>query len=263
MVSGRLFDPRFNYAAGVFQHDGENARSGKIVGGDETGVMRVTAAPFRRPGASLLDQFEVGAAFAVSALSNESELPNGLRGRTMVSRYVFFEPVFVNGRRQRFEVDVDWTWESVGLRAEYTDVRDTREGQGFGNDDLPVARGRSWYVSGAYLLTGENKNRPVNPRREFIRDGIGAMGAVEVVGRYERLWFDSLGGQDEAFRHPRAETILPNGDGALTVGVNWYLNRWAKVQLQGVREHLQDADRNPVAGDNAFWSTMGRLQFVF
>jgi phosphate-selective porin len=180
-----------------------------------------------------------------------------------VSRYVFFEPVFVEGRRQRVEVDVDWTWEGLGLRAEYTDVRDTRENQGFGNDDLPAARGRAWYVSGAYVLTGERKNRPVNPRREFVRDGLSALGAVELVGRYERLRFDSAGGQDEAFRHPRAEHILPNSDGALTVGANWYLNRWAKFQLQSVREHLQDPERNPVSDDDAFWSTMSRIQFVF
>jgi phosphate-selective porin OprO/OprP len=263
MVSGRPFGTRFTYAAGVFQHDGENARTGKIVGADETGVVRVTYAPFRRPGASVLDQLEVGAALAVSKLANESELPNGLRGRTVVSRYVFFEPVFVNGRRQRFEVDADWTWEGLGVRAEYAEVRDTRTDQGLDNDDLPAARGRAWYVSGAYVLTGERKNRPVNPRREFIRDGIKAGGAVEAVGRYEQLRFDSAGGQDLAFRHPRAENILPNTDGALTLGVNWYVNRWVKFQVQGVREHLQDPERNPVPGKDAFWNSLSRLQFVF
>lgn len=262
MVSGRLFGPKWNYSAGVFRHDGDNARSGKIAGADETGAVRVTVAPFRRQGASLLDQLEIGSAFAVSALSSDPELPNGLRGRTMVSRYLFFEPVYVNGRRQRFEVDVDWTWEALGVRAEYTDVRDTRDGQGFRDNDLPAARARSWYVSGAYVLTGENKNRPVNPRREFIRDGIAAAGALEVVGRYERLRFDSGKGQDEPFRHPRAETILPNSDRALTLGVNWYINRWAKVQLHGVREHLEDEERNPVPDDEAFWNALLRLQFA-
>ena len=53
-----------------------------------------------------------------------------------MSHYVFFEPVFVKGQRRRFEADVDWTWESIGVRAEYTDVRDTRDGQGFLDNDL-------------------------------------------------------------------------------------------------------------------------------
>ena len=78
----------------------------------------------------------------------------------------------------------------------------------------------------------------------------------------QRLWFDSRGGQDEAFRHPRAETILPNGNSALTIGLNWYINRWAKVQLHGVREHPEDPERSPVPDDEAFWNAMLRLQFT-
>lgn len=250
---------RFNYSGGWFRHDGDNARSTRIRGADGTTAVRATFAPFRRQGQSVLDQLEFGSSVAVSALSNESELPNGLRGRTVMSQYVFFEPVFVDGRRQRVDVDVDWTWESLGVRAEYTDARDSRNGQGFGDNDLPQARARSWYVSGAYVVTGERKNRPVNPRNDVARGGVGA---VEIVGRYERLWFDSDGGLDEAFRHPRAETILPSGDRILTLGVNWYLNRWAKVQLNSFRERLEDPERSPVPDGAAFWNTMLRLQFT-
>jgi len=106
MVYGDAADNRINYWAGAFKQDGENARSGRIVGANETGAVRATVAPFRRPGRSLLDQLEIGSALAMSALSNdESVLPNGLRGRTTMSRYVFFEPVFVDGRRQRFEIE--------------------------------------------------------------------------------------------------------------------------------------------------------------
>ena len=260
MVYGDAASNKVNYWVGGFRHDGENARSGRIDGGDETGAVRATVAPFRHPGRSVLDQLEIGSAFALTALSNESALPNGLRGRTTMSQYVFFEPVFVDGQRRRLEVDADWTFESVGFRAEYTDVRDTRRGQGFGDNDLPEARARSWYVSGAYVLTGERKNRPVNPRREFARGGIGAL---ELVGRYERIWFDSAGGQDEAFRHPRAETILASGNRVLTSGVNWYVNQWAKLQFQGVREQLEDPERNPVAGGAPFWSGMMRVQVAF
>jgi phosphate-selective porin OprO/OprP len=257
MVFGRVLGEKLDYSGGVFRQDGENARSARIQGADKTGAARVTIAPFRRPGSSLLDQLEIGSAVAVSALSGASELPNGLRGRTMLSRYVFFEPVFVNGQRRRFEVDADWTWESVGLRSEYTLVHDSRTRQGLGDDDLPTARARAWYVSGAYVLTGERKNRPVEPRRAFARGGIGA---VEVVGRYERLWFDGTGGRDVPFRHPRAETILPSGDRAATVGVNWYANRWVKLQFQGVREQLEDPERSPLLDNASFWSTMIRLQ---
>jgi phosphate-selective porin len=259
MVSGRFFDEKLTYSAGMFRHDGDNARSRNAVGADGTGAFRVTVAPFQRPGESLLDQLEIGSAFTVSALANDAQLPNGLRGRTLVSRYVFFEPVFVDGRRHRYEIDADWRWERVGARAEFIETRDSRRGQGLLDDDLPPSRARAWYISGAYVITGEEKNWPVTPRAEVARGGAGA---VEVVGRYERLWFDSAGGTDEPFRHPRAETILPSGNRALTTGVNWYLNRWVKLQLHAIREELEDPERNPRPDGAPFWSTILRVNCV-
>jgi phosphate-selective porin OprO/OprP len=256
MVHGDVGN-RFSYWTGVFRQDGDNARSERILGADETGAARVLVAPFRIQGQSLLDQLEIGVSGTFSRLSNDSELPNGLRGRSLMSRYVFFEPLFVNGRRQRLGVDVEWRWESFGARAELMDVRDTRTGQGFFDNDLPTARARAWYVSGAWVLTGEEKNWPVTPRGEL---GRGGAGAVELVARYERMRFDGLGGDDDAFRHPRAETILPSGDRISTIGVNWYANRWIKLQLQGAHEQLEDPERHPRADGAAFWNAVFRVQ---
>ena len=257
MLYGELGGGRFDYAVGGFRHDGDNARSRRIAGADETGAARFRAAPFQREGASLLDQLELGAAVTMSALANPTELPNGLRGRSVMSKYEFFEPLFVHGRRQRYEVDAEWRWRRVGARAEYMDVRDTRDGQGFLNNDLPPARARSWFVSGAYVITGERKNWPVTPRGEV---GRGGFGAVEVVGRYERLRFDGPGGADEAFRHPRAETILPSGERAVTWGSNWSVNRVVKVQLHALRDQLDDPERHPRPDGAAFWNAAFRLQ---
>jgi phosphate-selective porin len=138
-------------------------------------------------------------------------------------------------------------------------VSDDRKQQGIGDEDLPNARGRSWYVSGTYLLTGESKKRPVKPDGDFL---MGGWGALELTGRYERLWFDSAGGTDDPFRSPRTETIFPEGNRALTLGVNWTLNRFMKVQFNGIREHVEDNERNPVPNGAAFWSRVVRLQFV-
>jgi phosphate-selective porin OprO/OprP len=251
-VHGRFFGRDFNYWAGVFRQDGENARSQRIRGADETVAARVTVRPFTLR-AARFDRAEIGGAFTVSALDNVSVLPNGLRGRTVMSRYMYYEPVFVTGRRRRFEADFDWNTGPFGVRAEYTHVGDDRERQGFADEDLPDARARAWYVSGSWVVTGEDKERPVEPRR--------ALGAVEIVGRYERLWFDSVDAIPGAgFSNPRAEVILPSGNRVLTLGVNWYLNRWAKLQLQAMREHPLDAERNPLLRDAAFWSPVFRLQ---
>ena len=252
MVHGRFFDRGLNYWGGVFRQDGENARSSKIEGADETVAFRVTGTPFRAFKSANLDKAEVGGAVTVSTLSDASVLPNGLRGRSVMSQYVFFEPVFVKGQRRRFEVDGDWSAGPFGARAEYTQVNDTRENQGLADQALPDARARAWYVSGSWVMTGDKKERPVVPKHK--------MGAVEIVGRYERFWFDSTGGREPALRNPRAELILPSGERVLSLGVNWYITRWVRLQMQTMREQPQDPERSPVAGGAAFWSPVFRFQ---
>jgi phosphate-selective porin len=172
---------------------------------------------------------------------------------------VFYEPVFVKGRRRRWEADVDWSAGPASARAEYTLVRDRREQQSIVNTDLADARARAWYVSGTWVVTGEDKVRPLKAAAPLLQGGIGA---IEVAVRYERLWFDSVDRVDPPFRNSRAETIFATGEKALTLGVNWTLNRFAKIQVNAIREHVEDRERNPVLNGAAFWSRVIRLQFV-
>jgi phosphate-selective porin len=259
-VHGRFFKRGLNYWAGVFQHDGDNARSKKIQGGDTTGAFRVTGAPLRAAGGAF-ENLEIGSAYTVSKLTDDSFRPNGLRGRTLLTQDTFFEPVYVKGKRYRWEADADWSLGPASARAEYTLVLDNRKGQGLSGEDLPDARARSWYVTGTWLLTGEDKKRPVKPDEDFLQGGIGA---VEVAVRFERMWFDGLG-SGQGYRSPRAEFLLEEGEKALTVGVNWTLNRFIKLQVNGIRERLDNPA--PSLPENfptgAFWNKVARLQFVF
>lgn len=263
MVHGRFFKRGLSYWTGVFRHDGDNARSKRIRGGDQTLAARVSGTPLRTLNKAVFGRLELGAAVAVSALSDDWFGPNGLRGRTLLTHDTFYEPVYVNGQRRRWETDVDWTIGPASARSEFTWATDDRLRQGIGDEDLPAARARSWYVSGSWLLTGEPKTRPVKPANDFLQGGIGA---VEVTGRYERLWFDSVGGPGAnvagvASRQPRAEQIMASGERALTIGVNWTLNRWIRVQVSGIRERVEDVDRSPVANGAAFWNRVIRFQF--
>ena len=259
MVHGRFFKRGLSYWAGVFKHDGDNARSKRIQGGDGTFAGRVSATPFRRVTSSPLAAMEIGTAFTVSKLSDDSFRPNGLRGRTVMTQDTFYEPVYVKGQRRRWEADVDWAVGPASARAEFTIVKDDREQQSIGNTDLTDARARSWYVSGSWVLTGEDKVRPLKAAEPFAQGGIGA---IEVAARYERLWFDSVGGSEPPFRNSRAETIFGTGERVLTLGVNWTLNRFARIQVNGIREHVDDPERSPVPNGAAFWSRIIRLQFV-
>jgi phosphate-selective porin len=86
---------------------------------------------------------------------------------------------------------------------------------------------------------------------------------VEVAGRFERLWYDSVGDSlAPPLRNPRAENILATGDRVLTLGVNWTLNRFIKLQVNAIRERVEDLERSPVADGAAVWSRVLRVQFV-
>ncbi len=147
----------------------------------------------------------------------------------------------------------------VSARAEYNWLLDDRLQQGIANQDLPAARMQAWYVAGTWLLTGETKKRPVKANNEIFRGGIGA---IELAARYERLWSDSSGDAlDTPARTPRAATITPSGDKAFTIGINWTLNRWIKLQANGIRQRVEDPGQSPV-GDAAFWSKVLRFQFL-
>lgn len=259
MVHGRFFKRGLNYWTGAFVHDGDNARSKKIQGGDQTFAARVTGLPLRRASPDHFGAFELGGSFAISKVSDDSFRPNGLRGRTVVTQDTFHNPVYVKGRRLRYGTDLDWTFGPGAMRAEYVHVVDQRKNQSYADEDLPDARYRSWYVSGTWLLTGETKSRPVRPANDFARGGIGA---IELAARVERIWFDSVDKSDEPFANPRAFTIKPSGDKALTLGVSWSLNRFVKLQFNGILEQVEDTDRNPVANGAAFWSRVLRLQWV-
>ncbi len=255
MVHGRFFDRALRYRVGWFEQDGDNSRSRKIAGGDETIAARVTASPFKK--VKGLEEAEVGVSFATTSVSDESVLPNGLRGRTVLSQYTFFEPMFVKGDRRRMGVDLDWTAGPFGARAEYSRVADAREDQGIGNEDLNDVRGQSWYVLGTCVLTGEKKTRPVKPKKGFLQGGFGA---VEIGARFDRLWFDGKPGLDPPFRNSRAETVFPSGDKVVTLAVTWYANLWVKVQFNAIREEIEDTERSPIPGRASFWSPVLRFQ---
>jgi phosphate-selective porin OprO/OprP len=173
----------------------------------------------------------------------------------------FAEPYYVEGGRRRLGVDGRWTPGSVAVQAEYIRVTDERNGQGLGDVDLPDAVAQGWYLSGTWALTGENKSGGgLEPSRPFPTKGVGA---VELAARFEELRFGSAGtGGEPRFSNPRAANILPNRDRILTLGVNWYLNRFGRVTLNATRETLQDPLRTPLPGRTRFWGGVLRFQLV-
>src|SRR6185295_18290889 len=69
MLHGRFLKRALNYWVGGFKHDGDNARSKKIKGGNETYSARITGLPLRKFNKDIFGALEFGTSIAISKLS--------------------------------------------------------------------------------------------------------------------------------------------------------------------------------------------------
>ena len=263
MVFGDL--GRMSYEAGVFDDDGANGESNEpqfvAAGEDLEGVgpsvaVRVTGDLLRLVPAGRLQSANFGVAYTNSKVP---EGLNSLRGESLWGMD-FFERVYVKGRRQRLGAQFEWTPGPTSLKAEWMQSREQRKQQSNRNADLSDFIGQAWYVTGTWFVTGEDKDDNVNPKRPFLRGGIGA---IELAARYEQLSFESVSKQGTAFTNPRSEYLVPNTDTVVTIGVNWITSKWTRVIVNAIHEEFEDSSRTPLTGTTGFWSGLVRLNIVF
>ena len=169
----------------------------------------------------------------------------------------------MNGPRDRLSYEASWTPGPASIRAEYIRVNEAREGVGTGDEagldsTLVALPSKGWYVSGTWALTGEKKEPGIEPRREFLQ---GGWGALELAARYEEIRFGGGDASQPPSDSPRAGYTLLNGEQILTLGVNWYANRFVKVQVNGIRETVDDPATSPVPGQPSVWTLAFRFQF--
>jgi len=258
MLHGRVLRRAVRYQAGWFRHDGENAfnRHDKPTG-EGTWAFRARIEPERLlPLPKIARDLEAGLAFTTGDVK---EGRNSLRGRTVFGES-FFPRADVNGRRSRLGGELNWSPGPVSVQAEYARVSEQRRGQGIRLEDLPDVIARGWYVSGTWVVTGEKKAGGVEPRRPLLREG--GFGAVELAFRQEALRFASRTNQGWPSSSPRASNLVSSSDRVQTFGVNWYLNRYVKVQGNFIRERVEALDRYPLSLVETYWSRVIRLQFV-
>src|SRR5258705_11230261 len=255
MAHGRLLHDIVRYQTGVFRSGGDNVSASERTDPQtrRTYAGRLVVRPWGgSKSRKLLRSMAAGMAYTNGDLP---EGRNSLRGRT-VRGDRFFDPLYVNGRRQRIGAEFQWRPSSVGLQAEFIRTRDQRLRQGMEDENLPDALARGWYLSGTWLITGERKKDSIEPARPLFRGGIGA---VEIAGRVEQL-HSSSDGASASFTTPRSPLIAPRTDDVWTAGVNWYLNDYLKVQANLIREQ-RTLNGLPIAGLEHFWRRTLRLQF--
>ena len=262
MAHGRIGVMR--YAAGAFTQDGDNGRGDgpPRLSGSWTTAGRLLVQPFRSS-TSVLEDLQAGIAYT------SSEVQSGiadLRGPNAL-REPFFRPEFqVQGARRRVGLEMRWRPGPFSVQSELVRQTSERRGQGIDDLDLPLLTASAWYVHGTWVVTGEEKSRGADePTRPLFAGGFGSL---EFAARVEGVRFSSAGVGPPS-TGPRAETILPHREGAVTLGLNWSPNRWMRVQGNLIRETTSiPTGEVPLSGPlvdgptSSFWSRVVRFRFA-
>lgn len=196
------------------------------VDGNADGYGEIAARIFAQPFVSKPTSPLRGLGFGIAATTGRNREPlNGIALRT-AGRSVFFrftDGVTADGSRTRLAPQFYFYKGSLGLLGEHftTRQRVRREAATTG------VTLTGFNLQATYVLTGEHTSfRNVVPRREFDPLGRGR-GAVEATLRFSRFNADK-----EAFQRGVADAaVSADKADAYTVGLNWYLNRQVKAQL--------------------------------
>src|SRR5262249_22546546 len=143
MLHGRVVDKTIAYEAGVFRHDGKNARRtnpDKVYGGQTT-AARVTYEPFRNVKDANTD-LSVGGAYTTSDVPEG--IP-GLRGLMVFDQKFFSSSQYiVNGKRRRTGVEMQLRPGPASVKAEWMRVETERLGESVEGTDPSPPIGQGW-----------------------------------------------------------------------------------------------------------------------
>ncbi len=235
MLTGEL-GKQLEYQVGAFAGDGRGRASRAGV----TTAGRLIWSP--------ATDLEIGTSSSVGRTSaDDSEPSNGLGGRSP-SGYRFFDRVYVDGRRQRFEVDAAFTPRGWTLAAEAVYAADQRLEQGLDFEDLPSVVATGWSLA-------------VN-HRFWRRPGGSSPREIDMGVRFDWLSFDDRApdtGRDSV--RLRATDVRERRAGTLTAGVSWRPTPWSRVLANASWERYGDVRSAPTPGKASPYVTVGtRLQ---
>ena len=280
-VYGDLLGGIINYQLGGFNGTGEDASDNN---GDKDLAFRLALAPFRASNLFWWKGLQFAGNVTWGNQDGSSSAPGRTIGRT-INRFTFFAPQTTRGERLRYGGDLAWLIGPASLKFEYDVQTNDRDGLGPGGSNLDDVTATGWYVSGTYVLTGEDKQRSGNviPRKPFIPfSAQSGFGAVEVGLRWAELSFDSdspvnlFSSSLSPVNIPGGGTTAENGAQSLTLGVNWYFNEWTRAMLNWNYYWFDNTLGTPFScqlgacsaaqlrsADKESWEILSRLQVWF
>ena len=259
-LQGAFGGSALSYTIGVFNGvpDGSSADADQADSKDLAG--RVFVQPFTS-GPPALQRLGFGIAGTVGEQSASAASPGLPAFRTTIGRGTFLRfrsdgletgSALLDGRRTRISPQAFWYWGPAGLLGEY--VRSSSEVRlGETSDRLTSS---AWQVAGSWLLSGESASYgTVTPSRRFDPSR-GSWGAVEVAGRIHGITTDP-----DAFPRFASPAGAAAEARAYTLGLNWYLNGFVRVQAFWERTRFDAADAATALPDEDVLITRFQLAF--
>ena len=146
---------------------------------------------------------------------------------------------YASGERLRFSPQAYWYWGPFGALAEYIVVQqDVARLLTNGTTRQARLSNNAWQLQLSYMLTGEDETfGSIKPARPFEL-GKAGWSAWEVAGRYSELNVDdkAFANGVNSFADP---TVSARSAKEWSVGLNWYLNWYVKLQLDYSRTKFQ------------------------
>jgi phosphate-selective porin OprO/OprP len=234
-------------------------------------AWRLAVRPFHCEDATtLLGGLQLGFAMT-QGIEQESINLNPLRTPGQEPWFTYNATVRANGERNRYSPELVYFHGPLGFAAQYYFERQ-RLSPAFlapgGNRTVDVDY-EGFYVLATYLLTGESRtdySQAITPLRSFEpRHTIQYCGAWEAVARVSRLHVDPI-----VFAPGITRLADPAGNspGAteLTVGFNWYLNPYVRVQFNWEYSWFDDLVRlgpGPAGLVNHDNTVLTRFQVIY
>ena len=263
-VNGEFLDGRLNYAVGVFNGVFDGGSEDYDTADDHKDVVaRLGARPFKSSGQTFLE----GLGFGVGGAAGNQN--GSLPSFTTLAAQKFFSyasgtgasnspNVVAAGAHWRVNPEFQYTVGPFGLFGEYVVSSQELTRTAGRTQNHVTAANTAWDVTASYILTGEpNTLKGVAPKSPFSPRG-GGWGAWEIAARVGQLAVDG-----DVFPQYAASGSAKRAL-SLGWGLNWYLNRNIKINLN--YEHTwfdggSKASGAVTAQDED--ALMTRLQFAF
>jgi phosphate-selective porin OprO/OprP len=239
MFYGDVADSTFTYQLGLFNgvangsqsSDGDNQTDKDFAG-------RVFVQPFRSIDVPPLKGLGFGVAGGIGERTNESEssLTYKTAGRSNFYQYVSAANVTGRGQQYRFAPQAYYYVGPFGLMGEYLRTESHIKGT-LGAAPSPIThpeadeRNRGWFGQASYVLTGEDASYKTVVPIDSFDPWNGRWGAFEIAGRVSTVDIND---------GPIKAKLAKGSDNtwAYTGGLNWYLNKAFKVQLNYERANF-------------------------